>query len=337
MPADSPLFGESDPSTLLAFYDLAHYPVSFDFVAFLMAAELARLSLNRQSLHVVIIPGEKADGLSKTIAEAPYWEACIDWRKRAILEGCLPLFPAVTGWTVLTSREEGLAWQAAAALSFPRRLGPKSRWVSLVDIYNQLLKNLPDGMSGDSLRAPEDALACIDQWMDAKAQGRRLVTITLRDRPFAPGRNSAVEEWANFARRLDPKTYLPVFVPDTDMAASPPAPLKEWVHMPEASFNVSLRLALYERSWLNLWVLHGPAILCWLSRRCRYLGFRIVPSGLQGAELERHLGALDAYGFASGGTPRFAAPGQRWIWADDEEETIWREFERMRRELDSAQ
>jgi hypothetical protein len=333
MPADFPLLHESDPETLLAFYDLAHFPVSFDIVAFLMAAELARLDLKRHCLHVVIIPGEKADGLSKTIAESPAWEISIDWRRRAVLEGCLALFPAIQGWTVLKSREAGLAWQAVATPSFPRRLTQDSRWVSLVDIYNQVLTKLPDGIRNDSLRAPPDALACIDQWMAAKAQGRKVITITLRDRPFDARRNSALDDWVNFAKRLDPEVYLPVFVPDTDVAAQPPSILDGWTQMPEASFNVSLRLALYERSWVNLWVLHGPAILCWLSRRCRYIGFRIVPSGLQGADLERHLGALYAYGFASGGTPRFATPDQRWIWADDEENTIWHEFERMRREL----
>jgi hypothetical protein len=122
--------------------------------------------------------------------------------------------------------------------------------------------------------------------MEAQAQGRRCVTITLRSYGYMPDRNSNEAAWVAFARRLDPEKYLPVFVLDTERTLDPTSPsLAEFAILREASWNIGLRLALYEASFLNLGVNNGPMNLCWLGARTSYLTFKMVtPSVPQATE-----------------------------------------------------
>jgi hypothetical protein len=141
-----------------------------------------------------------------------------------------------------------------------------------------------------------------------------------------PARNSRVQAWADFARRLDPHAYLPVFVPDTDRSLVPRPPcLAGFEVLPEASWSVGLRMALYESAYLNLGVNNGPLFMCVMNGRTRALVFKMVtPSVPQTTErFARQLG------FEIGGQLPFATPYQRLVWEDDRLDVIEREFAAM--------
>jgi hypothetical protein len=98
----------------------------------------------------------------------------------------------------------------------------------------------------------------------------------------------------------------------------------------EAAWNVGLRMALYEASYLCLGVNNGPMALCWLSTSIRYLTFKMLtPSVPQSSE-----SFLRLRGFAPDGSLSFAGPFQRWVWEDDNLEVIEREFAAMADRID---
>ena len=105
------------------------------------------------------------------------------------------------------------------------------------------------------LRAPEEELRAVDAWTKAHAGSRRVVTITLRRYGYMPRRNSNLLAWIVFARGLDATRYCPVFIPDTnDTIEGLPKELRDFLVFPEAAWNIPLRMALYERAFLNLGV-----------------------------------------------------------------------------------
>src|SRR5207247_3732084 len=135
----------------------------------------------------------------------------------------------------------------------------------------------------------------------------RLITITLRDYEFMPARNSNVEAWAAFARRLDPNTYLPVFVLDTERTLDPvPTSIEKFDVLREASWNVGLRMALYESAWLNLGVNTGPLFMCAMNERTRLLVVKLLTPSVPQATEE----FVSRLGFEIGGQLSFATPWQ---------------------------
>ncbi|MGE0876750.1 MAG: hypothetical protein AB7O31_18955, partial [Burkholderiales bacterium] len=98
-----------------------------------------------------------------------------------------------------------------------------------------------------------------------------------------------------------------------------------------AAWNVHLRMAIYERAFLNLAVVHGPMELCWYNECCRYLLFCPVNTAALTAE-----DVLRREGFEPGGQLPFARPWQRWVWEADEPDAIRREFAAMQDSPDAA-
>ena len=62
--------------------------------------------------------------------------------------------------------------------------------------------------------------------------------------------------------------------------------------MPEAAWSVGLRMALYQRAFLNLGVNTGPMGLCWLNETTRYATCKMATPGVPQTTPEsfRHLG-----------------------------------------------
>ncbi len=160
-----------------------------------------------------------------------------------------------------------------------------------------------------------------------------MITITLRDYEYNPGRNSNVAAWAEFARRLDPCVWMPVFVLDTERTLDEAQlAIRGFTVFREVAWNVGLRMALYERAWLNLGVNNGPMALCWLNDRTRYITFKMVTPGVAGSTVVFNR----SRGFEPNQSLPFATPYQKWVWEEDGLEVIEREFQRMVGRIENA-
>jgi hypothetical protein len=88
----------------------------------------------------------------------------------------------------------------------------------------------------------------------------------------------------------------------------------------EAAVAVGLRMALYERAYLNLGVNNGPMGLCWLNQQTRYITFKILSE----AAAQTTADYMQFLGFEIGRSLPFATPWQRWVWEEDTLEVIER-------------
>lgn len=311
-----------DRDTLYAFFDLQVAPISYDASIFAAAADLTRRRMGLSRIHFVIVPGIK-NGLKE---ERKAYEAILDisarfWRLHNIVLPVFMLVPSFSGLSILPSRNLADQMRAAASdLIYPLHYEPGlpvAHWHSEI-----LTEDQTHGEIG-VLRSSPQGLRYVDRWLASRLAGRRLVTITIRDYDFMPARNSNVDAWASFAQRLDTTKYLPIFVLDTERTLDPiPASLSGFEIFREAAWNVGLRMALYETSYVNLGVNNGPSFMCALNSKTRILIFKIVTPGVPQTTEE----LISKLGYKIGGQLPYATRYQRMIWEDDTLNIIEREF-----------
>lgn len=323
----------ADEDTLFAFYDLQVAPISYDVSIFATVADLNRRRMGLSRIHFVIVPGIK-DGLRE---ERKAYESVVDpaarlWRLHNVIVPILTLVPSFAGLSMLPSRDEVHSVRAAAGNRvYPAYYEPS---LPVAHWHSELLTETSDG--GEEigvLRSSPQGLRYVKRWLASRLAGQRLVTITVRDYSFMPARNSNLEAWAAFASRLDAAQYLPVFVLDTERTLDPlPAPLTSFEIFREASWNVGLRMALYESSYVNLGVNNGPTFMCALNARTRCLMFKITTPEVP-QTTEEFIAKL---GYKIGGQLPFATPYQRWVWENDTLDVIEREFVTLVRRIEES-
>lgn len=319
---------------LYAFYDLQVAPISYDVSWFAAAADLTRHRLGLHRIHFVIVPGLK-EGFRE---ERKAYEGVIDpatrlWRLHNIVLPVFTLVPSFAGFSILSSREAAGPVRAAAG----QRVYP-AHYEPVLPVAHHPAELLEEAFDASKeigiLRSSVQGLRFVAQWLEPRLAGRRLVTITIRDYTFMSARNSNLEAWVSFARRLDPTRYLPVFVLDTERTLDPSPPaLRGFEVFREASWNVWLRIALYELSYLNLGVNNGPLFMCALNTRTRVVIFKIVTPDVPQTTEE----LIATLGFRIGGQLPFATPYQRLVWEDDTCEVIEREFVKMVRQIEESE
>jgi hypothetical protein len=309
--------------TLFAFYDLKVAPITFDCLWFLAGADLERRRRGLDMIHVVIVPGPY-QGVRR---ERDDYEAVVDLPNRGeriqnILVQACGLLPSCAAVTQAATREEAVFFRSVARHVFPADYEPA------LPVYPSSRMCLDAARGGEGpiavLRATPERQRNVGQWLAARGIGdRRLVTITMRGYGYMPVRNSNVAAWTAFARGLDPKRYAVVFVPDTEETMEGiPAELDGSVLMPEAAWNLGLRMALYQKAFVNMGVNTGPMGLCWLNETTRYATLKMAPSGVPQTTID----FFHFLGFEPGCSLPFATPCQQLIWEEDSREVIDRAF-----------
>lgn len=308
--------------TLTAFYDLQLATASFDVIAFLALAQVSAARQECSTIHIVFVPGPK-DGFRDDDASYPVSEK--KRRLNAILVTCCTLMDATVTVTICSHRSE--AEDIAGAVRgpvFPEGYTvaePRAEFLlSGVTAAAALGETIP------SLRASDYAKNFAKQWLENHTDGRPPVVITLREAQHASVRNSNIDAWIQFARRLKADGYCPVIVRDTEMAVHRHPPEFAGLTVCEfAPIDIDLRLALYELAYLNLFVPNGPGQLCWFDRNVRFLMFKMIVENADATSTIYHT----SMGFDVGGQFSFATPYQRLIWEPDDLDIIQREFDAM--------
>jgi hypothetical protein len=294
---------QSASDTLYGFYDLSVEPVSFDFLWFLTGAEAARIRHGLSQIHVVIVPGPE-DGFR---AEDRTLEAALDktsrrWRVQNILAASTALLPSVAGYTICMDRRQARLLRRTARHFYPncyRVAAPVAH--APIDT----LSAAREGGNVSAIRATEQSLRYVDQWLDSRFDGRRSVSITFREYKLSTARNNDIDAWIAFARRISENGFFPIIVRATEEAlARDDDRFKEFEIFAEAAWNVALRSALYQRCYLNLGVNTGPMLLCWLNDQTRSLTFKMSSEDAAGTS---HA-VYRVRGFEPGQTPDLANP-----------------------------
>jgi hypothetical protein len=322
----SPVTGAMGADDCLQFvYDFAAASITFDFASHLAAAEIERRRRGLGGLVVIFVPGPY-DGVRR---ELPPYEAVLGpqaraWRIRHILLPMLAFLPSVRGHVVCGNRDQAKALISAD----PALLYPSDYRVFLpcqpppADIH---VHGRNSGPVWPMFRATRHGRKLAEIFLARHVGNRRAIVITMRHSPVDPERNSHNADWLAFADSLDPKLYAPIFVADTDSPTPGlPEAFSRHIICEAATWNLELRMGLYEAAWLNVAIMHGPLELCWYNEDTRYLLF--VPVGVSRVTSADFLRET---GLQIGADLSFAKPYQRLVWQGDDLVTVSRAFAAM--------
>ena len=315
---------------LAAFYDLNVSPMSFDYFTFLALADLERRKQHKTSIHIVIVPNFGDGFLDWKGVDVGYDFSQKKWRLFNMIIQASWLVPAVVQLSLCNSREEASdIYSKYSGAIFPEGHSmekPVMGWdKGLASWYGYKDQDL------QCLSASAPSKEIMSTWLKTRVNGRKIVTLTLREASYFPARNSDLKEWGNFARSLEAGGYFPIVIRDAEkITEETPKELDGITQFPEAVFNMELRIALYELSYICMFVSNGPAEIGFYNKNISYLYF------VTGNWLTERPTPFEGQGIAFGYTPSFATAYQKWIWKAANEANLQSEFDRLENELSSA-
>jgi len=226
---------------MMACYDLARCPPTFDVVAWLVLAELERIKRGEEHIDVKLLAGPNGGFRVNTL-----WPNSVEGRQALLENIVIPmcyLLPSVKSVETVEFKERS---------KYQGQFGYGHYLISL--------KNIVKGMKAGCrpLRSRHDWVDPYDEdWMHAPpAIGLPIVTITLRESDHHPRRNSKLNEWLKVADALQARKYRVIIIRDTEKATEPLDELFETSE--EASVDLPFRAALYTAAVMNLGVSNGP-------------------------------------------------------------------------------
>jgi len=182
-----------------------------------------------------------------------------------------------------------------------------------------------------SLRAPKSHLKLAQGWVDKNTGPSRVVTITLRESTYLPKRNSNTDEWRKLVESFAAEDIKFVVLRDF-YAVYGPSPLSgaNVVECPEAVLDMPLRAALYELADLNLMSAAGPTSLCYLNANANYIAFDPCadPDACDEADMLYQNGIKRDENFPGSG------PFQKLVWKEETFPVIREETDAMLAKLD---
>lgn len=98
-------------------------------------------------------------------------------------------------------------------------------------------------------------------------------------------RNSNVDEWVKFSNQIKKEGFIPVIIPDTDACYEQDPRFEGLVIFRDACWNLGLRMALYEESYLNFFVPSGPATMAFMNNKVKIICMKmIVPGSIEATD-----------------------------------------------------
>lgn len=240
---------------MIVAYDLGYYPITFDFVYWLLRIEEARQKQGEDTLHIVFQPGDHEGFRGKTMRDFQFTSERKTWRLYNLLVPLAYRLQSVSAVTVS-----------------PERL----------NVYTPHFNPFKDAH-----RSPLTPFRASDTARDIvnSLYPDPYVTITVRDSDIQQERNTDQLQWSMAANWLHHQGKKVVVVPDTE------AMLKNnhqrvWdTECQPAAMNPDIRLALYELADFNCFTSGGPMTLAQFSG-CRYVTFGLRTDGIQTCEPE---------------------------------------------------
>jgi hypothetical protein len=310
-------FPDESCKYLTAIYDLNVHPITYDFSYFLAGAELYANKQGKSKFFVWIVlrDGRARDvGLYERIVD----QDNLNWRFDNILLPLIPLCAACIGYAVVTSlphNEETLKYEPTYPEFYGKRYNPSFDYR---DFFLMAKKYHFDGLC-----ASMQGIKYIKNWRDENSIHKPIVTITIRNYGYDQGRDSQVSEWITFARLISENGFAPVFLPDTDESFKHDQKFDDFLVFREPCWNIGLRIALYEKSYLNFFVPSGPGALAQLNKRVSYICMKMNAMNSLWASKEMYKDRGIEFGMRK---YSFASNNQVLSWKEDLFENICEEF-----------
>ena len=321
-------------------YDLSVSPLNYEYIAALCLAENKRIELGASMVQPVIVPADKGGVFDMSrealTAASSFVEKDNFWFLNNVLLLGTALLPSAKGVILCPQRkevkrmisgvDEQLIYPGKEFIDNPVEMKIMPRLYSLA--------REKDSAGLAPLKSSESSLKFIEQWANGKnITPDLLVTITLRESSYAPERNSDLNVWLSVAENLRDKGFYPVFIRDTHADFSVVDDFDDYIVFHEASWNVLLRMAVYEYAYINLTVNTGSLHLCMFNRYANYIGFIYVSDSSVGSSVgtEKY---YRAEGISIGEQYGVATNFQKLVWGGgDNFRSILSEFYQMDKKL----
>lgn len=324
-------------NVLYFFYDLSVNALNYEFIVALCHAEVERKILGFSKLHPVIVP-KRLDSiydLSRTsiTQTGGGLEADNYWFLHNVIVPATALLPSCESITLCGSRQEAkMLTERLSYNKFPHEYDIDFP-LELNSNRNLLNKEIYDGNGyGQPLVSRSSSLSFVKQWLRKNSiDNKKNIVITLRQNCLQKGRNSDLDAWRCFAQQIEKKGYVPIFIKDTysDFESDD---LGNFLIFHEASWNILLRMAMYEMAYLNMTVNTGTYALCAFNSKTRYLAFIYLCETDPVGSTAFH----EAAGTPVGSQYPASTPFQRWVWGGSNCcDCLMKEFQSMCKLLES--
>ena len=314
-----PLQRKVSDDLLYAIFDIECSPITFNIAEFLVDAEYESRNINKNGfVVVVVVPLEKEPLYKNEEYLSVVDSASKSWRFQNIVLPIISLSSSCKGIHILPRRKDVELYVRNFDI-YPDIYNSKNiRYLDIRKFYRKF--DRPNMFEG--LRATKQGLRYIDKWIKDNNINKPIVTITIRDYGYDKVRNSNLDAWSRFSTYLDGSGYVPVIIPDLDGDDIDPYFTDGFIYK-EAAWNMMLRMALYERVYLNFFVSNGPVSLAIMNPKCSYIAMNLFAEGSVIDTKEAYKEA----GIDIGTNYKFSTKNQKLVYDTDSYENILSEFE----------
>jgi hypothetical protein len=317
------LFYSVKNDTIIGIYDLNINPVSYDFAYFMCGIQSMAKVCKAEKFYLYIIKKNSKTSQDHEEYRKVVNEELIAWKLNNIVIPIISLFKECYGYAIINQSSDV---DFKDAITYPHDY---SNFIKTRFEYTSFYSSV-DSQNFLGLQAPKAGKDYINKLfkshgLDEKCYGK-VVTISLREYAFDTARNSNINEWVRFARKIKEDGYIPVFIPDIDRNNWNTCELKEFLVFTEASFSINLRASLYELAHLNLFVNSGVLNLAILNKNVSYIAFKLVNEESHGAKSSYWTNAGLEIGLRH--FP-FANKRQILVWGIDDFDLIYSEFKKF--------
>jgi hypothetical protein len=163
-------------------------------------------------------------------------------------------------------------------------------------------------------------------WLKQHVGSGFAITVTLREAPYETQRNSNVSQWQKLIDAYAEEDITFIVLRDYFTIFEPPVLTgTNVVTCSEAVLNMPFRAALYQCVDLNLFSASGPASLCFLNAKTRYIIFLLSNTGTA-SDVER---IKWYHGVGPGDNLKGASPFQELVWEEDRFDVMHEALGRM--------
>lgn len=242
-------------STLFAFYDLSYNLPCFDVTTFVVLAEIERQKKNKKHIQFVIVPSRSE---SKQELNVYHETSDVNWRLEKLVKPLFSCLPACIGIDQPFSKNFIQNYKNLNITTYPDNYFNNPR--QLAGDFSILKSYASNNVKLSNLTPPNQACEIVESYINNHIGSKKLITITLREYwSNAEQRNSNFTAWLDFALSLDPNEYCPLIIRDTYKVSEPlPSKYSSLTTYPPAAIDLSIRLALYQRAYINMGVDNGP-------------------------------------------------------------------------------
>jgi hypothetical protein len=251
----------SHGDSFIAFYELKHFPASYDIIYLLIAAQGRSISKGLKKIQVVVVEGNASvfrEENSEYENAYPSWQR--DWFVCQVIEQ-MPRLAPLCGRTA-TRLSEKEARQLKESYADYLACNMEWEWNPLHRIRKEAHEAWRQYGERVAFRAGEGAKKLMQDWLQAHGIESKPIVLTVRDRKWSHGRNSNRGDWLKFAHHLKKENIPAVVIPDTERLFET-TDFAEWelpICVP-ASLNTEMRLALCEHARMNFTVNTGPGTM----------------------------------------------------------------------------